>query len=73
MRGRFCQLPYWNELEMNVLILLLDGNDTTWLQFRGDSFRTLLCYAGNVDKPLRIFPVLRSYLKLEHGGGGICN
>lgn len=29
----FCQLPYWNELERNVLILFLDGNDTSRLCF----------------------------------------
>lgn len=66
--GRFCQVPYWNELERNVLIVFLDGNDTTWLRFRGDSISTLLCYAGDVDESPRIRLVSRSYLKLEHGG-----
>lgn len=50
------------------MIVFLDGNDTTWLRFRGDSISTLLCYAGDVDESPRIRLVSRSYLKLEHGG-----
>ncbi len=50
------------------MILLLKGNDTTWLRFRGDSVQTLLCYAGDVDESPRTRLVSRSYLKLERGG-----
>lgn len=69
LRGPFFRrLPHRNELERNVLILPLDGNDTSRLRFRGDSIQIPLALCRWCRRVAEDSPGVKELFKIRAWG-----